>query len=46
MNKQGMEMWELVLMILAIILLLFVIGWYASLNDTSVSLLDKLGGLF
>jgi len=45
-GKRGMEMWQLVLIILVLILLLFVIGWYGGLNEGLGSLLDKLGGIF
>lgn len=45
MNKKGMEMWMLVLMILAIILLLFVLGWYYGLSKSGGSLLDKVSHL-
>ena len=39
MNKKGMETWQLMLMILAVLLLIFLIVWYASLGS-------ELGGLF
>ncbi|MBI2151527.1 hypothetical protein HYU21_02250 [Candidatus Woesearchaeota archaeon] len=42
-NKKGMEMWELVIMILAIILLIFVIAWYVGLDKSGQSLLERLG---
>lgn len=37
-----MEVWQLVLMILAIVLLVFMIIWYGVLNQDLASLLDKL----
>ncbi|HIH10803.1 TPA: hypothetical protein HA241_01295 [Candidatus Woesearchaeota archaeon] len=43
LGKKGMEMWELVFIILALILLVFVIAWYAGLNDTIADLLKKFG---
>jgi len=45
MNKKGMEMWQLVLMILAILLLLFMIVWYGALNNDLGDLFGKLGDL-
>ena len=44
-GKKGMEMWQLVLLILAIFLLLFVIMWYGGLGDTIRDMLGKLGDL-
>ena len=44
-SKKGMEMWQLVMIILAVMLLLFVIAWYSGLNDQIRGLLDKLTGL-
>ncbi|MBI2102861.1 hypothetical protein HYT55_03410 [Candidatus Woesearchaeota archaeon] len=44
-GKKGMEMWQLVLMILALILLVFVIAWYGGLNKEISGLLGKLTGL-
>lgn len=41
-----MEMWQLVMIILAILLLLFVISWYSGLNDQLDSLFGKMGGFF
>lgn len=46
MNQKGMEMWELITIILAILLLLFVIAWYGGLNTELAKLLDKLAELF
>jgi len=44
-NKKAMEMWQLVLLILALILLLTVIVWYGVLGGEMGELLDKLGEL-
>lgn len=46
MNKKGMEMWQLVFLILAIILLLFFLTWYGFLGKDLANLLDKFGELF
>lgn len=45
-GKKGMEMWQLVLIILAVILLLFVVAWYGSLNQEMGVLFEKLRGFF
>jgi len=45
MNKKGMEMWQLVLIILALILLLAVLVWYGVLGGHVEKLLGKLGDL-
>ena len=44
-GKKGMEMWQLALLILALILLVFVIAWYGGLNKEISGLLGKLKGL-
>ena len=44
-GKKGMEMWQLVLLILALILLLAVIVWYGFLGGEIDKLLGKLGDL-
>jgi len=44
-NKKGMEMWQLVLLVLSLILLLFVIAWYGGLRNELSGLFDKLKGL-
>ena len=44
-GKKGMEMWMLVLMILAILLLIFVVAWYSGLNMGIESMFNKLGSL-
>ncbi|MBT5397428.1 hypothetical protein HOL21_04400 [Candidatus Woesearchaeota archaeon] len=41
-DKKGMEMWQLVIIILSLILLLFVIAWYGGLRTQLVGLFDKL----
>lgn len=44
-GKKGMETWQLVLIILALILLFFVIIWFSGINTEIKSLLGKFGGL-
>ncbi len=44
-GKKGMEMWQLVFLILAIILLLFFLAWYGLLGKDLANLLDKFGEL-
>ena len=44
-GKKGMEMWQLVMIILALLLLFFIIAWYAGLNTEVGKLLDKLSNL-
>lgn len=44
-GKKGMEMWQLVLLILALVLLVFLIAWYGGLNKELGSLLEKATGL-
>lgn len=45
-NKKGeMEVWQLVMIILAILLLLAFIVWYSFLGDSADSLFGKLGDL-
>lgn len=46
MNRRGMEMWQLVLMILALVLLFFIIIWYTGLSQGLEGLFKKLGDLF
>ncbi|MBI4151601.1 hypothetical protein HY496_01410 [Candidatus Woesearchaeota archaeon] len=45
-GKKGMEMWQLVLLILALVLLVFIIVWYGGLNKEIGNLLEKFGELF
>ena len=45
-GKKGMEMWQLVMLILAALLLFFMIGWYAGLGDKLTDLVQKMGALF
>lgn len=40
-GKKGMEMWQLVLIVLALLLLLAVLAWYGGLNQELGTLLDK-----
>ncbi|MBU0459517.1 MAG: hypothetical protein KJ597_03775 [Nanoarchaeota archaeon] len=44
-GKKGMEMWQIVLLVLAILLLLFLIGWYGGLDQKAGGFLDKLANL-
>ncbi len=45
-NKKGeMEVWQLVMIILAVLLLLTFIVWYGFLSDGADSLFRKLGDL-
>lgn len=46
MNKRAMEMWQIVLLVLAIIFLFVMAAWYAALNNDVNSLLSKVWGLF
>lgn len=46
MNRKGMEMWQLVMIILAVLFLLFIIAWYGGLNEQLKALLDKAVGLW
>ena len=46
MNKRGMEMWQLIIMLLAIFLLLFMLVWYGILGQGLADILQKIGGLF
>lgn len=45
MDKQGMEMWMIVLLILSLILLLAVIIWYSGLGKQIGELLKGFGGV-
>lgn len=44
-NKKGMEFWQLVLIILAALMLLFFIVWYGVLGGNIEELIDKFGRL-
>lgn len=45
-NKKGeMEVWQLVMIILAVLLLIAFIVWYGFLSDSADSLFGKLGDL-
>ncbi len=44
-DRKGMEMWQLVLIILALLLLFFVLAWYGGLAEQVKEFLDKLGSL-
>jgi type VI protein secretion system component VasF len=45
-DKKGMETWQLVLIILAVLLLVFLIFWFSVLGTELGDLLKKLGGIF
>jgi len=45
MNKKGMEMWQLIMIILVLILLLAVLIWYGSLGESLKRLFEKMGDL-
>lgn len=46
MDKRGeMEMWQIVLMILAIIMLLAFLVWYSFLSDSASNLLQRVGNM-
>ena len=45
MNKKGMEMWQLVMIILALLLLFFALTWFTVLNNDLEGLLGGLGDL-
>ena len=44
-TKKGMESWQLVLIILAALMLLFFIVWYGVLGGNIEELIDKFAGL-
>ena len=44
-GKKAMEMWQLVFIILALMLLFFVFVFYGGMGDTIKELLDGLGKL-
>ena len=41
-DKKGMEMWQIVLMIISILVLLFLMMFYGQLNERIGELFDKL----
>lgn len=45
-GKKGMEMWQLVILILAILFLLAMVSWYAILNKDLGGLLESFSNLF
>ncbi|MBI4983363.1 hypothetical protein HZC32_01860 [Candidatus Woesearchaeota archaeon] len=45
LGKKGMEMWQLVLIILAMLLLFFIIVWYSGLNEEVKNLLARMSDL-
>ncbi len=44
-GKKGMEMWQLVILVLALILLVVIIIWYGELGSNIKGLLGKLTNL-
>ncbi len=44
-NKKGMEIWQLVMIILAVLLLVFVVMWYGGLNTKMADLIQKITNL-
>lgn len=46
MNKKGMEMWQLLFLLGALILLLVMLLWFGVLKSDLTALLEKAGGLF
>jgi hypothetical protein len=44
-DKKGMEMWQLVLMILALLLLVSLLIWYGGLGGMIEDLFNKLTGM-
>lgn len=46
LTHKGMETWQLVLIILALIVLVLVVIWYSGLNESIRDLLDKMMGGF
>lgn len=46
LNRKGMEMWQLVLIILALISLVVFIFFYAGLGNEAKELIKKLGEIF
>jgi hypothetical protein len=44
-GKKGMEMWQLVIMVLLLILLVVVLSWYGGLGSSIKGLLGKLTNL-
>ena len=45
-KKAEMEMWQIVLIILSVLLLLFMIVWFGQLGGDLKGLLGKLGEIF
>ncbi len=46
MNKKGMEMWQLVFLILALLLFFFALAWYGGLNTQLGDLFAKWNEVF
>lgn len=45
LNRKGMEMWQLLVMLIGILLLITLLAWSGVLGDSIGELLDKFGGL-
>lgn len=45
-DKKGMEMWQVIALVLAAFFLLFVLFWYGNLDQALWRFLGKLGDLF
>jgi hypothetical protein len=45
-GKKGATMWQLAMMILAVLFLIFLLVWYGGLGEQLGNLVDKIGGLF
>ncbi len=45
-SKKGMDAWQLVLIVLAVLLLLFMLIWYGVLRQDLENLSSLFGGLF
>ncbi len=45
-NKKGMEMWEIVLIIIALVLMLVLIVWYGFLKGSADNILSKVAEWF
>ncbi|MBI2668533.1 hypothetical protein HYX14_01695 [Candidatus Woesearchaeota archaeon] len=45
-DKKGMEMWQLMMIILGVLLLLFLLSWYFLLNQDLGGLFARFGEMF
>ena len=46
MNKKGMEMWVLVMMILALLFFVLIVIWYGGLGTSLGDLFKKIGEMW